>query len=124
LGQSNTSTTAQSLTPEEREDQYEASNPNFSQRVAHSYQQVKEGAVGFAKSAGQTLAPVMDYLSGGPSAIAAHAAGIETPNREKLDKALEIHGNSERGGAFAENTMEFMAGDAALKAVSWADKAS
>ena len=118
------SATEQMQTPEEREDQYEASNPTFSQRLAHSYEQVKGGVKGFVKSAGQTLAPVLDYAAGGPSALALHAAGIESPNRGKVDKALEIHGNDEMGGALAENIMEFMVGDEALKALSWADKAS
>jgi len=74
-------------------------------------QQLKEAAIGAAKSAGQTGSLILDYLSGGPSAVAIHAAGVESPNRERLDNALTPKNDDQKAGAMVEQLGEFMLGD-------------
>jgi ElaB/YqjD/DUF883 family membrane-anchored ribosome-binding protein len=104
----------QSMDPEAA---YEASNPDLAQRTAHAWNQVKGGAVGFAKSAGQTAKTLVDL----PETIAGAITG-QPRQPDKVDQALTPNGPNEEDGAMLENIVEFALGDEALKGLSLTEK--
>ncbi len=78
--------------------------------AVEALKQTKEGAIGAAKSAGQTLSTIGDVATLGLTHL--------LPGSENAGKSLEIHGDNEQGGAMAEQVGEFALGEGVFKALS------
>jgi hypothetical protein len=78
--------------------------------AVEALKQTGEGAIGAAKSAGQTLSTIGDIATLGTTHL--------LPGSENAGKSLQIHGDNEQGGAMAEQVGEFALGEGVFKALS------
>jgi len=78
--------------------------------AVEALKQTKEGAIGAAKSAGQTLSTIGDIATLGTTHL--------LPGSENAGKSLETHGENEQGGAMAEQAGEFALGEGVFRALS------
>ncbi|MFL6314725.1 MAG: hypothetical protein ACJ71W_21680 [Terriglobales bacterium] len=84
--------------------------------LTDDYQAKADPLIGIGKAAGQTAIDTDNLVRHGLNKVGGDYQDIETPD------ALQLHGEGQHMGAVAENVLEFVLGDEALKSLSLADK--
>lgn len=107
------------LTPEEYMQQSSADRGAYEQQDRNQrIQNLSEGTVGAAKSAGQTANTLLNVVAPVNEIAEKVSPGIN----KRIDAALTPQTEHEQYGADAETALEFMLGDEALKGLSTADQ--